>query len=144
MDYHILSLEKAISYQPTKPTVMIRALEPRNEIPPLLHQDSFVDVLELVFDDLTEEDWSERSLQGSNFKLFSAEQALETLRFFEKHRNIDSIVFHCHEGRSRSSALAISFAHFIGNDSMIEEIELSRKYTPNPTVIKRFLNQWRN
>lgn len=144
MQYFILPAETAVKMDIPNSTyaVMIRALEPRSKAEDLLYADKYADILELYYDDMTEDDFSDMNLLGSNFKLFSDDDAMRLVDFFKKHQNADMFVFHCHAGKSRSAAMAIGFSRFLKNGKMEQEIRTSkRKFIPNPTVLEKIIKQ---
>ncbi len=122
--------------------VMIRALEPRKKNDSLLYADRYKDILELHYDDMTDEEYIEYNLQGSNIKIFSNEDAKKLIDFYSKHKQADLFVIHCYAGKSRSSAMAIGLAKYLKDENMENEILTSKnKYIPNPTVISKIKNE---
>lgn len=133
MKITIMSLKQAIKYQPpiNETCSIIRVLEPNVSNESLQHTDQFKEVLELQFHDLEESPYL-----PSNTRLFNKQDAELLVSFFERNRNIDSIIVHCHAGVSRSPAIALGLSWYLRNQQLEQAVMDSGKYVPNPLVMR--------
>lgn len=136
MNIEILSREKAQTWADPNNgnNLLIRILEPRNGGNfELLNPERFEDVLELYFDDISQESYDDH-LRGTNFVIYSDTEAKQVFDFLSNRDEIDNLVIHCHAGISRSSGLGLGIAEHLELDSVVDHIQNSRLYIPNLTV----------
>lgn len=130
MKIYILSREQAAIFKPTGKTSMIRILEPEGDDLEIRHAKEFYKIKEVRFHDI------KREIEEEGVVSFNKEMGRDLRDFFEEILGSDTVVFHCHAGISRSSAVALSFARFNGNKSMERAILKSEKYLPNDFVLE--------
>ena len=94
-------------------------------------KDRYLDVLELRFDDIVEEQ--------EGLSLFNFRHVKEIQHFVNKHI-IGDIVVHCSQGVSRSTAVALAICIYIkkNNNMLVETIRYSDKMNPNEHVTNVF------
>ena len=141
----VLSYEKALDFNPEDygKTAVIRISS--KDFTPLKYQNKFEDVLELIFLDITDEDFYRFSIEEiENLKIscpnpypISTYQVEQIIRFIYKNlKKIDTMLIHCDAGVSRSPAVAYFIAkHFLKDKNLANKF--LRDYLPNETVIKR-------
>lgn len=133
----ILSEDRAMKYQPTGKAVVIRMLEPEEEYKPL--SGCYAKELCIPVHDITPSPYN-----PSNFILFSSKHVKQLISFFReitKDQDLEELIIHCHAGISRSAAVAISYAWFIGDSALENNILTSRKYVPNPHILTCMANE---
>lgn len=135
MKIRIMSFEQALNYQPlsNERCSIIRILEPNEKQEKLKYEEYFDDILELFFDDIV---GTEYEYLPSNIRLFTKNDAKRVLNFFQKNRNIDSLIIHCFAGISRSPAIALGLSWFLKDHSLEKSIIESGKYIPNQRVMR--------
>lgn len=118
---------------------------------PLQFKDEFMDILELRFADVTDDDFFNRvdveSLQkwqakGMALHAITEDQARAIVTFAERMRDqgCHHMVVHCQAGFSRSPAVAMALAEHL--DLKEEFLSLQQRasqghFAPNPTVLQR-------
>ena len=134
--FEIYDRYTASHYRPiTKNAIMIRILEPRGEDLYLLYPEKYKNILEVRFDDITEEIEDER--YKDMFKLFNEDNFKDILEFI-KNNEFEELIVHCNAGVSRSAAIMISLMKLINREDVVEEIIKSGRYVPNKLVLERF------
>lgn len=143
-DLIILNYENALKYNPKRfeKVAMIRISS--KSFDPLKYKSKFIDILELNFLDIEEEDFYKFSEEEIlSLKTFcpnpypiSLYQAEKIINFLNKHlNNIDTLIVHCDKGLSRSPSIAFFIAkYFIKNDDLAQSIK--NKFSLNKTVLK--------
>jgi predicted protein tyrosine phosphatase len=101
----ILSREDVEYYEPTSREICISIYDPGAQ--PAGVSPSFVAVLRLQFDDLTERD-------EDGDILFTAEQARQIIAFVDKWSDVDRVIVHCNMGVSRSPGIALGICDLRG------------------------------
>ncbi len=87
-------------------------------------------VLHLAFDDAEPTDGFQLPPE---IKLMNRRHAQAIWRFVDKHRDtVGTFVVHCHQGMSRSPAVAAAVARYLG----VDEKDFWEQYTPNPFVYR--------
>lgn len=145
MKYGIFSLKEVLGVNPENEgkTVLIRMIDPCDrdrtdkEEYKLQHESKFHDILTIYVDDITDNMMEILKDEPDEYVLFSEEQAISIIRFFEKHATADTILIHCLAGISRSAGVAIGLARFLGAKEMEERIRTSGRHRPNETIIER-------
>ena len=85
-------------------------------------------VLHLMFDDAEPSDVMPLP---PHVKAMSNSQAQQIWRFVDRHKaNVGAFVVHCHQGMSRSPAVAAALAVYLG----LDEQSILRRYQPNRYV----------
>lgn len=103
MDILHLSLDAVLNFTPKPRSVCISILDPGVEINPLA---GYAEVLSLRFHDIDTEDFG-------RFTQLSLDDARRIVEFVWRYRGFN-IVAHCHQGQSRSAAVALYAAWFNG------------------------------
>lgn len=132
----ILSEDEAVRHQSEwQYPVLIRIADKDGDLPLLDNQEQYKGILELYFYDLriTEKEWKDRGLE--EYPIFTELQAVQLFSFVEQHEKADSFVIHCGAGVSRSPAIAIGVAKFLGDADLVKRIMDSNRYSPNKHVI---------
>lgn len=132
----ILSEDEAVKHQSEwEYPVLIRIADKDGDLPPLDNQKQYKGILELYFYDLrvTEDEWRNRGLE--KYPIFTDLQAFQLFSFIENHKKADSFVIHCGAGVSRSPAIAIGVAIYLGDTDLANRIMDSNKYSPNQHVL---------
>lgn len=133
---YILSKEQAktiTKYLNTKDNAIIRILNPGEEFPNI-DTSYFKDILRLNFYDKKKED-------KEGFTIHHLEQMV---KFFERNKNRENFIVHCHSGISRSSATAIGYCMSKNNYEGIQQIYESdyymptKIYFPNNFIVNKF------
>lgn len=142
MEFRIMSHRDATLYSPKNEgfaSAAIIRITSMTEFLPLWYRHEFSDVLELFFDDVTEETLVQLIHQGNNkhnLVMFNQGHAEKIVEFFNVHKtSCDAFVVHCDAGVSRSAAVAMSLAKYSGHiDAYTRIITNVPAYCPNPHV----------
>jgi predicted protein tyrosine phosphatase len=128
----VLILPESIAkyYHPSLDTVLIRIKDEEPE--PFLFEKYYLDVLKLVFDDV-----SSPTPYG---KLMTKEDAKKVVDFFVKHKD-KKLVVHCVAGISRSTATACAWAYYHKNQELEREIRTCPLFSPNSHVYSLLCRQ---
>lgn len=93
-------------------------------------------VLNLVFDDATDEENQRRSTLGlTELQLFTRKQAQEIIDFIEANRDRETVYVHCSAGRSRSGAVGTFINDVWGRQTFQEFINSNPTVSPNYYVL---------
>lgn len=135
MDIKIMSRVGALNHEPKENSFIIRVADnvaDHHDLPA-----TYKGELRLGFYDVV-------SVQGlpSNWHAFSVEDADQVLAFFDEvdKANAEELIIHCHQGISRSAAIAVSYGYIHKDKELLEAIE-NGPYVPNIRVITSILNQ---
>lgn len=96
----------------------------------------YPNVLRLVFDDVTDEEFKRVSEQTQReLTLFSAEQAKQVLSFLENNKHVDTLYVHCTAGVSRSGAVGTIANDFYGKETFFEFTQSNPYIKPNYFIV---------
>lgn len=73
--------------------------------------------ISLCFDDITKKEYDIKIKTNDRLKLFSSEQAIDTIKFIDSIKDIPEIktlVIHCAAGKSRSGAVGLFANRYLG------------------------------
>lgn len=132
----ILSEDEAVKHQSEwEYPVLIRIADKEGDLPTLDNQNQYKGILELYFYDLriTEKEWKDKELE--QYPIFTDLQAYQLFSFVKQHKRADSFVIHCGAGVSRSPAIAIGVAIYLGDTDLAKRIMNSNRYSPNQHVL---------
>lgn len=140
-DVLVLPEDICVHYKPEPNCVLIRIkadasgnwkhLPEWTTFKPLQHPEMYVEVLEIVFDDV------DRPQDG---KVIQPEQARSIVKFFDKHRD-KKLVVHCAAGISRSSATACAWGVFHQKPEIEAAIRSRHCFIPNAVVYRTLVNE---
>jgi len=126
----ILPEENCVAYEPEPDCVLIR-IKSEGEFIPLYYPTSYVDILELQYDDVN---------TPTKGNVISREQIESVVNFFKQHRN-RKLVVHCQAGISRSSATACAWGYFQQNKEIEEDIRSTFCFVPNARVYRSLVKE---
>lgn len=135
MKITILSKDKVVHYQPSEKSFLIRIGDTPSEFEDI--SANYEDVLTLCFYDIYP-----KPAIPLNWNAFSKKEAISVIEFFNKietQKNASELVIHCHAGISRSPAIALSYAWFVGSEALQNDIMLG-KHIPNGHVLNVMAN----
>ena len=91
-------------------------------------------VLNLLFEDITEDLWTKTMGKDVLMKAFTKDQGLKVIEFLNKHKDKETLIIHCAAGISRSGAIGTFAAEYFNVD--LEKFnELNPHIHPNSLVI---------
>ena len=124
-----------------RPHAFIRVSDPRDTLPDLPDNDTFMGSLSLKFydaDSINHISKKDRYLKDGLFTEMHAEQILD---FVEKMKpSIDVLICHCRAGISRSAGIsaALSFIY----DGSDKQVFNNKRFMPNMLVYRTILKVW--
>lgn len=113
---------------------MIRIVDPGMDFVSLEDRRRYDGVLEVRFHDYTPELFDDLNLWISSFKLMSDLDGELVAKFVLEHCDVDLLVIHCVEGRSRSVGVGLAVADFLGLSDESNRLRSVKRYCPNVHV----------
>lgn len=141
MKISVLNRHDLSMLQPPKNSIVVRATSDDNFIP-LKFKNDFIDILELYFDDSSENHPTDDLKHG----IMTTNHYQEIKSFIAKHNNANYLFVSCDAAQSRSPAIAIGILDFLLNDSeqTIDLIKNNPHWKPNAFVISFFRRDYYN
>tara|TARA_B100000700_G_scaffold331722_1_gene467561 strand:- start:38869 stop:39300 length:432 start_codon:yes stop_codon:yes gene_type:complete len=97
--------------KPPKNSVLIRTTS-EDDFVPLVFRDCFLDVLELKFDDSSDN----HPIEDLKHGVMTKEHYFQIKEFIEKHKNVLNLFVSCDAAQSRSPAMAIGIIDYLLED----------------------------
>jgi predicted protein tyrosine phosphatase len=108
-------------------------------------KNNYSNVLNLEFDDATDEENLRRVREGlEELTLFDEEQAIEIINFIEQNKHVETFYVHCLAGSSRSGAVGVFINDLYGDESYFEFLNSNPIVRPNYYILallKRIYNK---
>lgn len=141
MDIFVLSKRRAMEWKCQEPHIWISINDP-NDSTRLPINEWTKETLVLHFDDAeSDENWKEtgfKDFYNRDCILFNESMALQVFDFFNKHKDIENLLIHCHGGISRSAGVGSFLSQVIGKSQY-----QTPPHFPNPLVRRMLRRVWK-